>query len=622
MRFKKPFFVCGTILFLSLAGCQIQASDNYYVVDIYSDYEGMEADMASLGHYVSSKAKKVGYCYAIKNKAANTDVIHAYKYSGDKIYEPKVSQRTAAHGYQYDFKAFAGNYEDGTAINTANISADCALFATFSLNKVEYLVSVEDAFGVTYKGFNYPVSYDTKVSAQEDLSGALLDFPAHDVEGGRDPYYLDFAPKGWNVYEYKGEDQMSTAEKAAGKDVVIDEHGLRDEDDKPMTAFLPYNDADAIKNYQITNKTTFRAAFEEGEKKSFKVTLSYQLRTLEGYSATGKPNYSYSDFAEAPAVASQDVVHGQALNELALGVPNYRIVGNGKNGELDYYPSTADVPEVLRGAPVVRKNIKYNCAITLLYERAETATLRFHGDLDNPATVPADTEQDQYTQVIALGDGTIAPPLIGGNTLLENYRFTNLWSTKPFDAGDLNYEPYDLSNIAATGEVDLYPILMKREITQGSFKFQFDLAYAGYLLNDIEAGTTSFDDTDVLDASFPTRYPYIGVYSFGHARSDLTSVKLGSRVTYIGHGELSLLVNGLTIDLEKTSITELPSYAFKNLVHTTSIRLPASLKTVGIGMFDHCLALTDIYIDMTAEEVAAKGFPEDWNCGIHVTYKS
>ena len=132
----------------------------------------------------------------------------------------------------------------------------------------------------------------------------------------------------------------------------------------------------------------------------------------------------------------------------------------------------------------------------------------------------------------------------------------------------------------------------------------------------------TFDDADVLDATFPSRYPYIGVLSFGDAQENLTSVTLGSRASYIGHGELSLLHHATLIDLKDSSITELPSYAFKNLINLTEVRLGSKLEKVGTDLFSHCNNLSTISIDMTESQVAEKDFDALWHSGKTVTYKS
>ena len=621
MKAKTTVFLTALFGLVALPSCQIKANDNYFVVTIYGDYVGMETDLEVLGHYDTNRAIKIGYCYALKDKPANLDAVRTYKKDGDQYFKVKESHRDPGHGYVYTFREYAGFYDDGTPIDTSKITADCALFSVYDHEKADFLVSVKDAFGNPYGDFNGLLPYQTKVGDIEGLKNALTPFPDHDVKGGLDPYYMEYAPKGWNVYVYKSEDQMTEEEKSAGKDVVIDDHGLRDDDDKPMTAFIEYDDVDAITNYLITNKTVFQASYAEGEKKSFTVSLSYQLRTLTSYDAYGKPIYSYGDFALAPSVASQEVVHGEGIDESALAVPNYRIVGIGQNGVVDVYPDTEDCPEVLRGYPIMRNKIKYHCHITLLYQEEEMATLRFHADLSDMTIVPANTSDDQYTQEVLKGDGAVIPPLLN-TSAMGDYRFTGNWSMTPWDVATLDYEIFYTSVIHSAEEVDLYPIMMPKEITQGAYTFQFDLARNGYLLKNIDAAELTFDDADVLDATFPSRYPYIGVLSFGDTQENLTSVKLGSRASYIGHGELSLLHHVTLIDLKDSGITELPSYAFKNLIHLTEVRLGSKLEKVGTDLFSHCNNLSSISIDMTESQVAEKDFDALWHSGKTVTYKS
>ena len=627
MKRNTAFFACSLLALTMLPGCSINASSSYYTVEVYADYVGMEQDLQDLGHYRTERSHRVAVGYALKDQKFLSDGLRSYKDNEGKAYDYRKSSRTAEHGYQYDFVGFAGFYEDNSAINLNKITADCSVFCSFEKNKVDYLVTVQDAFGVTYNDFSNKLSFGTKVSDDADLLASLLPFPDHDVSHDRDAYYMSYAPLGWNVYRYKSDDEKTEAEKAANKDVVLDPHGLRDANDKPVTEFLPYDDEDAIKNYVIADRTVFEAAYADGVEKEYTVQLSYQLRTLDHYDSQGKPIYNYGDFAAAPAVTSQVVPYGKGIDEEALAVPYYKIVGVGHNGTPDVYGNTDDVPSILRGENISRKVIKYDCAITLIYEKVESATLRFHADLAELDHVPANTDDVNYTQTILLEDGAIAPELLHKDAL-SAYRFTNTWTTTPFNPSVLNYEPFDISRILATGTVDLYPILLPREIAQGTLHFELDLAFGGYMLHNIDTGTTVYDDAVVEDANFPTRYPYVGVYAFGDAAGDLTSVKLGNRVSYIGHGELASLASATTIDLKDSKITELPSYAFKSLLATETYKLPSTLEKVGRDLFSRCQNVDAIEIDMTLAQVQSKidsgDFYADWALGFEskVVYKS
>ena len=284
-----------------------------------------------------------------------------------------------------------------------------------------------------------------------------------------------------HVYVYKSDDEMTAAEKNTGKDVLIDEKGLKDLDGKPITDFLPYDDVDATKAYQIKDKTTFQAAYSKGVEKDYVVTFSYQLRTLTGYSSQGRPIYTYGEFAQAPAVTSQIVHYGKGIDESVLAVPNFKLVGSGKDGIPDVYGNTEDVPSILRGTNISRRVIKYTCALTLIYQEDDYATLRFHADLADLSIVPPNDDNFNYTQTISKGDGAIGPELLHTDALAD-YRFTNIWTKELFDPTKLNYVPYDISNIQEIGTIDLYPLLLPRKIIDNGRTFELDLAFGGYML--------------------------------------------------------------------------------------------------------------------------------------------
>ena len=590
---------------------------SYFTIDVYGDYEGMEDDLAHHGHYNTSKATKIGFCYAVKNKKANTGGMQMLKDEKGNAYNYRHSFRDAGHGYEYHFLAFAGHYGDGTAINLDSITANCAIFTTFEKNNAPFLVTVRDAFGDLHEGFSDFVPYLTEVKQNADLAHALSHFPAHDPSAAeldprasRDSYYINYRPLGWLVYEY---DDAGGLIKYPGKD-------YKNAKGEAASDFLPYDNIAAIESYSIRNKTIFEAFYDDTELKTYTVTLSYQLRELDHYEPSGEAVYHYSDAPFADSLPNEiHVVYGSKLDltTSAFTVDQYRAIGIGKDGKSERYDiDDPTLPLVLtetcssggiqyaRGIAIVESDIRYNCSITVLYERYVSYTVRFHGNCSDYSVIT--------TREVQEGAPATEPTV---TNVPAGYVFTGEW-TKTL--GSL--EPYDYS--AITEDVDLYPVLIPQTVVSGGMTYQVELGYGGYLLSDVPGGMTALTPAD-LNPTLPERFPLIGVDSFGAGDDSLQHITLPSSIRYLSHGVFAAVPRVETIDITATSVTELHAHAFQNLIVLSEVRLPGTLTKLGADLFRGCIGNPTIYLDMTKEEAEAqKGFATDWNSGLPVDYKT
>ncbi|MCR5348704.1 MAG: leucine-rich repeat domain-containing protein [Bacilli bacterium] len=617
---KLWLFALTGVALCALAGCKGEEG-NYYTIDVYSDYEGMEADLETLGTYRKESATKVGVCYALKNKKANVGGIQSYKDSSGKDYSYRNSRRVPLKGHSYKFKELKGFYEASKPIDLNEITANCAIFATFDLTPRTYLVSVKDAYKGDYKDFGEFLAFGTKVQDNEKLSEALLDFPVHDPSADpedpgtwRDPYYADYKPVGWNVYEY---DDEGTVVTYPGKEYT-------DDQGKPVTDFLAYDAVDAIKAFAIQGKTTFAPKYDDSAKKKYEVTISYQLRTLTGYELSGKALYAYADLPGAETLPQKKTVEygkGLDLSGEDFKLASYKVIGNGKDGNPDRYDLTDPMlPPVLkeaykdgtgetkyRGVAIDFDSIRYNCAITLLYERDISYTVKFHNDPTNPSD-PAVS-----VKVQALTDAT-APDLV---STPAGYVFADEWTKTKGST-----ETYSLEKIGE--DVDLYPILIPEKIVNASnLEFTADLDHHGYKLTNVENVVANYVlNEEKFAAEFPERFPFNSIETFGDAKKSITSVTLPADVHYADHGMFALLENVVTLNLKKSKLETLPAYSFQNLSALTTISLPSTLQTVGTEQFRNCTSLTTIEIDLTEAEVAERDFADHWASGKTVTYKA
>ena len=624
---KKSFcalFLAGLSL-AALASCSTsQSSDasgskerNYWTINLYSDYdpELMAADLAMYGRYqiasdaMPNRAVRIGYCYAMKGEAAQVTGMQMLKDPNDEggaNYNYHKSRAKAPHGYSYVFDSFKGFYDNGSAIDLAHIQSDCNIFSTFAAQKTKYVVSIEDA----YRGHLYsellefqPYGEGTIKDCQEAWE-ILTEFPERDPE--RDPYYITYAPLSWEVT------------------MKLDEDEYEEGDPTSLVTVIPYGDLDTLGAIRVADNLTFRPIYDDSTRKDFTVEFEYQLRTLDHYEIDGTPVYNYGDLPVAGDLPDSKVYHygsGIDASDELRNVPNYRFVGIGANGSVARYDiNDPNLPDDLKdfgsnpvqGVAINHQNIRYHCKITMVYEENFEYLVRFHNDVADPTKIEDPDDTDEVIgHLVRKGDSVKAPSIL--NVPVDKVA-TGEWTKTPGGS-----EVYDLS--AITENVDLYPVLLEKDLSYEGLTFTLSLDRHGYELSNVDPLSGYYDDhrleySDFPNVTFfPEGYPWVGVSSFGDAAKTLEVILLPEEVSHIGHGILSGLQNAQTIDLSHTTITELKAYSFQNLTLLTEVRLPNSLQTVGTQLFRYASKnLTEVHLDMTQEDYESRtGFASGWN---------
>ena len=577
----------------ALAGCKGSA-DNYYRVEIYSDYEGMEADYASTGVYTHEgrSSIKVGYCYALPGKEAKVGGIQVYSYDG-KTYDYRTSTRDTGSGYEYVFKQLVGFYDNDPTkpIDLKNITANCEVFATFDIQPSKYVVSVKDAFGENL--YQKSLEFGATGATTPELAEVLTAFPAYDRKADpedpttwRAPYYKDYAPKHWSVTEVNA--------------------------DKSTNVYtIPFDEA-SVKAWTVTKKTTFEPVYEESMKHFTLNVQGYQTRVRP---AIGPDYYMDQDWADMPSVL--DVEYGTDLTTLPeLQKEGYTLIAEGAYGERSRFPSSASLPLDLKERttgdplPFDLHYARYNCDITLVYEaNPKTYTVTFAG---TTGVDPVEVKSGE--KVTAPAKSAVVVP--AGKV------FSGYWAAEGYEA------PYDLNAIYET--VTLNPILLDEEIayqadpSKPALTYGYDETYEGYVLIDVVSAVECALTADVFKPAdeFPTYFPYIGVRSFGTDKAKVTAYVAPEGTDVIYHGCLTKLDIVESIDLRNATIETLPAHSFQNLTRLNDVKLPGSLNTVLGELFNNCTSLSGVYLDMTEAAYEALSFPTGWNSGLPVSFKA
>ena len=122
------------------------------------------------------------------------------------------------------------------------------------------------------------------------------------------------------------------------------------------------------------------------------------------------------------------------------------------------------------------------------------------------------------------------------------------------------------------------------------------------------ANTSNLTSVTFSQSGNNTTLTKIGEYAF--ASSSVQSVSLPSGLTEMGVDVFYGCYNLQSVDLSKTSLTEIPEYAFSDCQGLDTVRLPNSLRRIGHGAFNRCNSLSRITLPNTLEYIGAYAFME------------
>lgn len=590
---SRALCLCLSSAFL-LSGCALTsiftpgASEDYCRVNLFSDYEGIEADISS--HSLDeNKATMIGYCYAKRGSTFNLESMKA----ADSGLSYKVSTRSAPKGHSYSFKEWVGFYSDGNAIDTQQINADCKVFASFEAVKKDYLV--------TFKN-NYQTVFEVSLKYQDTLGASeqalTSDTYSHDPENrGSDPYYME--------YEFAG-------------------YSVRTEDDEGVVSEDTYANFEALNAVAIEGKTDIAVLYKtstdtsgkevEGTKKKFNLALT-------PYDGSGNP-LTFDDSSNSDALK---VTYNEAAPAPSKTISGY---------VFDHYEGKYE----LEGTPIVLQNktfdanhVRYDAALKAVYRLAtKSVTVNFH-DKASPTIV---TFEEGDT--ISFPDTNIKVP--------DGYAFAGY-----FTATEGSLTEFDKADLYEGGTtLDLYPAAVPARIVNKTgkkrFYYRFDTLLQGYALenfalqdestdaflpnedNDVEIAATDFmtgtktysvagyTDADALFA----RFGFVAIDSLkavtvagapGTSVGKIVSFALPDSVTKIldnGMAGMSSLrydgSNDYCLDLRDSKVTSIGAYAFKDAINMKKVILPKVVTYVGSFAFMDCEYLEEIVLPYAADQ--------------------
>ena len=598
MKKRTCFVLSMSIVAMGLASCgSILAPGDvgdYYRVDLYSDYSGIEADMAKKS-LDTKKARHLGYCYAKKNNKANVDGRIV-----DDGWEASKSTRTPAQGFKYVFEDWVGFYADGTAVDLNNISSPCSVFASFEAVKKKYVVKLINVYD---EMISFEAEYETKLGDYPKFK-LDADITNHDpLSYGYDPYFEQYQFAGYQV-------------------TTTDDNETKTIDN--ITASEGY----AKLNDWVVKGTTRIEVVYASTKKSYDVNITPVYRDDKGVE---------TNITTLPSEELKQNVRYDASLAPTSDIPGYSFLGFEGT-----YGKEADIS--LRGKKVDASHIRGEVNVKAVYvEKVASRVVKFH-------VSSSSTKEATYFE----GGNPIFPD--NQVVVPDYYGFTGAYSATEGGFDPIDFSTIFTSEEPLDAYPIFVPLRIQRDggKTIGGkdydthFYYRFERAYQGYVLENfaltkggvvpsdikdkiaLEAGefwdASSATTYTVIDVpSYPSsqmlevlsRFNFVGIHSFaspesigapGSSANLIESIAVPTSVKYILNNGFASLTGlgyeGSALDLSHLDLEFIGKAAFRSCVNLTTLKLP-KLKNVDEYLFNDCDLLTSVSTLSSEEEVKA-----------------
>ena len=615
MAMKKSFgfVMAASLASIILAGCDLSPGEagDYFRVDLYSDYEGIDSDLAKQS-LKPTNAKHLGYCYAKKGGKANIDgliVIDSWEYH--------KSTRTAPSGYTYQFASWNGFYEDGKKIDLNVVTAACSVYATFDKVEKSYAIALENSYQVAKKGNG---KYQSALGDVEGFALTSDEFKHDPLNFDYDPYYKNYTFDGYTITTVD-DANVSTSVKVSAKEGFskVNEHLIGGK------TTVEVNYIESLKDYTVTinpvfrdeddNETSLVSLFGEEE---LKQTITYDealapTKNLSGYVFLG---YEGTYGEDADSHVKGHVIdpthiryHGEVKAVYVEEVPSREV--------LFHLGATSTKKTTFHqgGMPILPdRNVEVpdKYAFTGYYAKTEGS----YEAIDFSSIFDEETTLDAYPIFVPLRLAYINTKKIGGETYDQQftYRF------------DRSYGGYMLENYC----------LSKGGVFAERLEPSIKLSAEDFWDKDNSSGYEAIGIAGYSDmATILSAYEFVGVSSFtsssasnalGSAAYAIEELALPNSVKTISSNGFALLsglgYGGHQLDLSGLDLEYIGPAAFRSCINLKNITLP-KLSQVDARLFAECDWLSGVEVGNTEDELSTligEGkVHADWNKNGDVT---
>ncbi len=574
--------------------------EDYYRIDFYSDYVGIDYANPDL-----SEAKLISTSYCLKTTEQAKRIAAPKVEEGGVDYT--VPTQIVPEGKALSFAGWVGSYADGTKIDTSGtegyaiingVKESGVVFAYFEANPLMYSVNIKDNGKSLYSG---QLPYGTNIA----LSSSSIQF--EDEAGEKKNLTL-----GYSAPNYYTDGAFSHFELTIG-------------DGEAFT----YGET----SYIVKDKVTIEAVYEETSK-DYTVTFakpvvrSYDDEDKEVLTPIAIANWGIKTLTVAydGSIKDEDglvTVANEDGTKTEI-VPKQLKDDHGQPFTLQGFQGVyaASDPAEVAGKSIDPGHIRYNCALTPIYEAEDVPVTFVYFDGE---------ERKEETRYAAYGEGISAPRSIPSKTADngETLVFTGKWKS---DAGEFYY-PEELLSLEVKEPLVLTAEEYVPEVTVvevGDYKVGLDYDYAarGYDISSLTLDNFDRDETYTVDLSdIDSPLPVTAVASIypkkegeaapGNLYRNITSITFPSSLRTLKAESLYGMSSLTSLDLSNlNSLTTIEFNCFKNCFALNDLTLPSSITMIERNAFQYCDLLNEVkFKGLTEDELKNKvaAFEDGWN---------
>lgn len=562
---KKTVFPKALLILssLNLISCSSSNSsslkgniDDYYRIDFYSDYAGMDYDKPNT--WDKSKAKHLGYGYIAKENSSKQDYVSlTYIDEENKGYNYRVSANENESSFErYDFAGFKTT--SGEKINEITLTSSCDVFACFDISYKSYIVKIyNDEEPIFSENVEY--GYTIKTSGNKltiyDRSGVETT-TSFTLDKTDLPYYKSATFNNFEVTRKEGD------------------------------SYLPYSSSDS--SYLVDAPINITAKYNETFK-DFVVSIPKTVNvTIDGvnHEIDTSIYFGTPDNNDDPTYNKYFVKYNTSFKPT---VEAYKI--DGINIGFTSFEETTYSETELSGNKVDTNHIKHNVALTPKFAPANLK-VNFH------------IGEEVISKEVAYGSilSEVNPKEITGYECpLDWYKDASVLGKSNLDKS-FESSKFDLSSQITT-DLDLYSIYVNKtlSLTGGdgnTYAFEFDKQIGGYVLIGLE-GTPASIDMNSINEFTNKIYNFKAIKKLNIQDINIENITFPDSLTKLYNDSLYTLgCNGSGTTLDLTNIVSpltIGSKAFRAMTSVTNIKLPY-VASIGTDAFKECDRLASVSV--------------------------
>lgn len=530
--------------------------DDYYKIDFYSDYAGMDYEKPE--SWDKSKAKHLGYGYIAKENSSKQDYVSlTYIDEENKDYNYRVSANESESSFErYDFAGFKTT--TGEKINEVTFASSCDVFACFDISYKSYMVKIyNDEEPIFSENVEY--GYTIRTSGNKltifDRDGVETE-TSFTFEKTDLPYYKSATFNNFEVTRKEGDSYVTYGSSDSSYLV-----------NAPINITAKYNEM--FKDFVVSIPKTVSLTIDGT---NHQIDTSIYFGTPDN-----NDDPTYNKYFVKYNASFKPTVETSLIDGINIGFTSF---------EETTYSETE-----ISGTKVDTNHIKHNVTLTPKFAPANLK-VNFH------------IGEEVISKEVAYGSvlAEVNPKEITGYECpLDWYKDANVLNKSNLDKG-FESSKFDLSSQVTT-DLDLYSIYVDKTLSLtgedgNTYNFEFDKQIKGYVLIGIEGTPTSLDMNSISEFTNKI-YNFKAIKKLNIQDINIENITFPDSLTKLYNDSLYTLGckgSGTTLDL--TNVVKpltIGSKAFRAMTSVTNIKLPF-VSSIGTDAFKECDRLTNVSV--------------------------